>query len=48
MQSDLDALRDMLSNENCSIDANTLLGVNIMLKLFLHTKTRKIFCKNNN
>lgn len=33
MQADLENLRDILiRNDSCSIDANTLLGVNIILK----------------
>lgn len=32
MQTDLDNLREILRGEGYSIDANTLLGVNIILK----------------
>lgn len=34
MQNDLDNLRDMLRGENYSIDANAILGVNVIIKYF--------------
>lgn len=33
IQSDLENLRDILRGDSCSIDANTLLGVNMIFKI---------------
>lgn len=50
VQKDLDNLRDMLRSnipENCSLDANALIEVNIRYFFYISKERKKNFCRNN-